>query len=129
MRLSASQLAHASLLPATHSCTQTGDPQSRPGKALRRRGYDLVAFAAAGAVRSVGLEISPTAAQEGKAYLSETLGEGSTGKAEVLLADFFTWRDPDGPFDIGFDYTVGTLGGGGAMRTRGCPCSCSRSAT
>lgn len=60
----------------------------------------------------MGLEISPTAVQEGKAYLSETLGEGSTGKAEVLLADFFTWCDPDGPFDIGFDYTVGTLGEG-----------------
>ena len=107
--------AAATALPSTCPDTRSRGPladscvlPTRACVCARRRGYDVVAFASAGAARSVGLEISPTAVQEAHAYLQQAVpGDGdSSKKAEVLLADFFTWSDPDGPFDCGFDYTV-----------------------
>ena len=74
---------------------------------MRRRGYDLAAFAAAGASEAVGLELSVTAVQDATAYLGEALSGMSEEvrlKSRVLQADFYTFSAE--PFDIGYDYTV-----------------------
>uniref|UniRef100_A0A6U0VE35 Thiopurine S-methyltransferase n=1 Tax=Polytomella parva TaxID=51329 RepID=A0A6U0VE35_9CHLO len=74
------------------------------------RGYDVATFAAAGAGRSLGLDLSTVAVETANAYVSETLTKanmpnGGEGVALVKEANFFTFEDPEGPFDIGFDYT------------------------
>eukprot|EP00877_Chromochloris_zofingiensis_P008226 jgi/Chrzof1/3657/Cz13g04010.t1 len=69
------------------------------------RGYDVIAFAQAGAAASIGLEISPVGVREASAYVQQQLPPELAPQAQVLEADFFTYQDPGGPFDIGYDYT------------------------
>ena len=67
------------------------------------RGYDLVAFAQAGAASVVGLELAPTAAEQANEYVGSQLGAGSA--AAVVQGDFFKFEAPGAGFDAGYDYT------------------------
>lgn len=81
------------------------------------RGYDVVAFAQAGAGAAVGLELSPVAARVARAYVAGELargrGEGAPplpGSAEIVEGDFFASPPPssalaDASFDLGYDLT------------------------
>lgn len=72
-----------------------------------RRGYDLATFASRGASQALGLEISPTAAQAAQEHLAtQGFGPGQADpRVSIVQGDFFTYADPAGPFDVGFDYT------------------------
>ncbi|KAG2432699.1 hypothetical protein HYH02_006683 [Chlamydomonas schloesseri] len=72
------------------------------------RGYDLPVFRSAGASQVVGLELAPSAVREAQAHLQELgLPEADAAAIEMLSGDFFRWSSPQGPFDLGFDYTFG----------------------
>lgn len=71
------------------------------------RGYDLVAFAGAGAASVMGLEISTSAVQEARAYLKEFMAAPGITQASAELGDFFSWQYAHGQFDVGYDYTFG----------------------
>lgn len=73
----------------------------------RRRGYDLATFARRGAAAVTGLEISESAVQAATQHLAaQGYGPGqASAHASVVLANFFEYSDPAGPFDLGFDYT------------------------
>jgi hypothetical protein len=75
-----------------------------------RRGYDVFAFALAGASVSVGLDICPIAVQAAKDEQQLEIGTNAAACAasQLVSGDFFSHeRDPDfqGPYDIGYDYT------------------------
>lgn len=77
---------------------------------LCRRGYDVFAFAAAGAAVSVGLDLVPEAVAAAQQEQQRQLGDNPTAAAAVHLTtgDFFTFRSSEGykgPFDFGYDYT------------------------
>jgi hypothetical protein len=77
---------------------------------MRRRGYDVFAFAAAGAALSTGLDICPLAIEAAKAERQLRLSGNPAASAAVHLTsgDFFSHgSSPDfrGPYDIGYDYT------------------------
>lgn len=56
------------------------------------RGYDVVAFAQAGAAAAVGLELAPTAAQCASEYVAAELeGQEAAARAAVYCGDFFKW--------------------------------------
>lgn len=69
------------------------------------RGYDLVAFVAAGASAAVGLELSATAVVEATSFL-ESSHPTEAKSCRVIQGDFYEWQDKHGAFDIGYDYTV-----------------------
>jgi len=72
------------------------------------RGYDLHALVQAGASAAVGLDLSSTACQAAEGYLDSTgLSAEQRSKARLECADFFTWSDPAGAYDMGYDYTFG----------------------
>ena len=77
---------------------------------MRRRGYDVFAFALAGAAVSVGLDIIPTAIAAAKAEQQRVIPDNPTAAAAVRLVtgDFFmhsSSEDYAGPYDIGYDHT------------------------
>lgn len=68
------------------------------------RGYDLVAFAEAGAEYCLGLEISEHAMKAAMAFIASTPHESS---CTVKLIDFLKDMFPEGEsFDLGYDYTM-----------------------
>jgi hypothetical protein len=81
------------------------------------RGYDVLAAAAAGAARAVGLDLAPDAVAAARAHASAAAAGGALpgGAAAAAAAphfvagDFFTYSDPvagaAGGFDFGYDYT------------------------
>lgn len=71
------------------------------------RGYDVAAFAQAGASTVVGLELAPTAVVDAQAWLAQQAGltPQQLAGAVVRAADFFKFEDEQGPFDVGYDYT------------------------
>lgn len=74
-----------------------------------RRGYDVFAFAAAGATSAVGLDICLVATAAAKEQQQQTLADFPAAAAAVHLCtdDFFTFGSSSSspPFDIGYDYT------------------------
>lgn len=76
-----------------------------------RRGYDVFAFATAGAAVSAGLDLSPEAVAAAKAAQQSELADNPAASAAVHLVagDFFnhsrSGADYKGPFDVGYDYT------------------------
>ncbi|KAF6261892.1 S-adenosyl-L-methionine-dependent methyltransferase [Scenedesmus sp. NREL 46B-D3] len=75
------------------------------------RGYDVVAFAAAGATLSVGLDICPDAIAAANSQRDEQLaGHPNAAQAaaatELSVGDFFSYNHSSGQlFDVGYDYT------------------------
>uniref|UniRef100_A0A383W5P7 Uncharacterized protein n=1 Tax=Tetradesmus obliquus TaxID=3088 RepID=A0A383W5P7_TETOB len=75
------------------------------------RGYDVVAFAAAGASLSVGLDICPDAIAAANKQCDEQLaGHPDAAKVsaatELAVADFFSYCHSSGQlFNVGYDYT------------------------
>ncbi|KAF8055990.1 rhbg [Scenedesmus sp. PABB004] len=72
------------------------------------RGYDVCAFAAAGAASAVGLDICPAAVAAARAAAPAGLAgapPGAAGAAQFEVADFFSWEPPGGAFDAGYDLT------------------------
>lgn len=75
------------------------------------RGYDVVAFAQAGASAAVGLELSTKAAEVAREYVRGELGgEGASAAsaAQIVECDFFSPpKDtvPPESFDLGYDLT------------------------
>lgn len=71
------------------------------------RGYDVVAFARAGAAEAVGLELSPAAAEAARGYIRAELGgEEGAAAAEIREGDFFDPAVvPSAAFDLGYDLT------------------------
>lgn len=75
-----------------------------------RRGYDVVAFALAGAAASVGLDLCPIAVQAAKDEQQLEIGNNPAACAasKLVVGDFFSHdssADYQGPYDIGYDYT------------------------
>lgn len=57
---------------------------------------------------AVGLDLSPTACNAAEDYLDGAgLSPEHRARARVECADFFTFADPAGAFDMGYDYTFG----------------------
>jgi hypothetical protein len=76
----------------------------------RRRGYDVFAFASAGASVAVGLDICPIAVQAAQAEQQLVIGDNpdACAASKLIAGDFFSHdSSPDfkGPYDIGYDYT------------------------
>lgn len=80
------------------------------------RGYDVVAFARAGAAESIGLELSATAAEAARGYIKGELASCPTAAAaaRVVVGDFFAEGEGEGgapitaegaSFDLGYDLT------------------------
>jgi SAM-dependent methyltransferase len=76
------------------------------------RGYDVVAFAQAGASAAVGLELSPKAAEVAREYVrGELAGRGvpsPAANAQIVECDFFSPPAdtvPPESFDLGYDLT------------------------
>lgn len=69
------------------------------------RGYDVAAFAQAGA-DATGLDISTTAIRDAEAYLHETLDADCAQHARIMLGDFLK-DTPSTSYDVGYDYTFG----------------------
>ncbi|GBF87306.1 thiol methyltransferase [Raphidocelis subcapitata] len=71
------------------------------------RGYDVVAAAAAGAARAVGLDLSGAAVAAAAAHRDATAGPEAAARAHFVQGDFFTYSDDVVPaFDAGYDYTM-----------------------
>jgi SAM-dependent methyltransferase len=72
------------------------------------RGYDVAAFALAGAPRVLGLELAPGAVAAAAAHVRGALGAGA-GAAEVRQGDFFAFdaaaAGAGSGFSLGYDYT------------------------
>jgi len=71
------------------------------------RGYDVVAFARAGAAEAVGLELSAAAAEAARSYVAGELAGGQeAARARVQQGDFFdAGALPPASFDLGYDLT------------------------
>lgn len=70
------------------------------------RGYDVVQFAASGAASSTGLEVSPIAVSEARSYINSLVGmDAIKESAHIVEGNFFTYEDPAGAFDVGYDLT------------------------
>lgn len=69
------------------------------------RGYDVIAAARAGAAAAVGLDLSPVAVADAESHRDETEAPDVARRAAFVAGDFFTYRDPGGLFDVGYDYT------------------------
>ncbi|KAK9817695.1 hypothetical protein WJX72_000782 [[Myrmecia] bisecta] len=68
------------------------------------RGYDVLELARRGST-ATGLELVPSAVEAANAFINgSNLGEQAKN-ATVIEGDFFTYADPQGPFDVGYDYT------------------------
>jgi methyl halide transferase len=75
--------------------------------AARSRGYDVTAFAASGAHRAVGLDLSPDAVAAARAALAaQDLPPLTAAAVELEAGNFFSYSHPTGEaFDLGYDYT------------------------
>eukprot|EP00775_Hariotina_reticulata_P004714 gene4714-4964_t len=72
------------------------------------RGYDVFAFAEAGAARAVGLDLCPEAiaAAALERELQLTHVADASARSELVADNFVTYQHPSGEsFDIGYDYT------------------------
>lgn len=70
------------------------------------RGYDVITLAQAGASSSVGLDYSNRAVEDARQYTSsQRLPTDVTARLRIDQGDFFSYSDPAGPFDVGYDYT------------------------
>uniref|UniRef100_A0A383VW04 Methyltransferase domain-containing protein n=1 Tax=Tetradesmus obliquus TaxID=3088 RepID=A0A383VW04_TETOB len=72
------------------------------------RGYDVFAFAQAGAAPAVGLDLSPEAVAAAAAERDSQLAHSPevAARAELVAGSFFEYVHASGrPFDVGFDYT------------------------
>lgn len=73
-----------------------------------RRGYDVFAFAQAGAAPAVGLDLSPEAVAAAAAERDSQLAHSPevAARVELVAGSFFEYVHASGrPFDVGFDYT------------------------
>ena len=64
-----------------------------------------MALAQVDATRVVGLELAETAAAAARAYLAGALAPELQARVEMVQGDFFAFQYPDGPADLGYDYT------------------------
>eukprot|EP00879_Flechtneria_rotunda_P020860 GHRR01021963.1.p1 GENE.GHRR01021963.1~~GHRR01021963.1.p1 ORF type:complete len:175 (+),score=57.83 GHRR01021963.1:248-772(+) len=87
------------------------------------RGYDVFAFAQAGAQLAVGLELLQAAVaaasserdrqlqlqlhQQKQQQEAQTLTQATdwVSRCELVVGDFYAYNHPSGPFDVGYDYT------------------------
>eukprot|EP01023_Acetabularia_acetabulum_P062332 TRINITY_DN7661_c0_g3_i4.p1 TRINITY_DN7661_c0_g3~~TRINITY_DN7661_c0_g3_i4.p1 ORF type:complete len:454 (-),score=94.97 TRINITY_DN7661_c0_g3_i4:476-1837(-) len=70
------------------------------------RGYDVIALAQAGAAEAVGLELVPAAVEEAKKHRdSLNLPQDVVVRTKYEAVDFFQYKDSQGGFDVGYDYT------------------------
>eukprot|EP01024_Parvocaulis_polyphysoides_P018391 TRINITY_DN18155_c0_g1_i1.p1 TRINITY_DN18155_c0_g1~~TRINITY_DN18155_c0_g1_i1.p1 ORF type:complete len:221 (-),score=39.14 TRINITY_DN18155_c0_g1_i1:431-1093(-) len=70
------------------------------------RGYDVIALAQAGSQEAVGLELAPAAVEEAQKYRdSLNLSQDIVNRTKYETANFFEYKDPQGGFDVGYDYT------------------------
>lgn len=115
------QAAHLAASPVDNDGSYVPPPRvdARGKRALVPgcgRGYDVIAFAQAGASAAVGLELSPVAAQVAREFVAAELGKGEAAMlqaARVVEGDFFdppSADDEDGAvapasFDLGYDLT------------------------
>lgn len=77
---------------------------------MHRRGYDVFAFASAGASVAVGLDICPIAIQAAQEEQQLEIGDNPAACAvsKLVAGDFFSHdssTDFQGPYDVGYDYT------------------------
>jgi hypothetical protein len=73
-----------------------------------RRGYDVSAFALAGASPAVGLDLSENAVAAAAAERDSQLAHSpeAVARAELTAGNFFEFVHESGQlFDLGFDYT------------------------
>lgn len=73
-----------------------------------RRGYDVFAFALAGASPAVGLDLSDNAVAAAAAERDAQLADSpaAAARAELTAGNFFVFEHSSGQlFDVGFDYT------------------------
>lgn len=68
------------------------------------RGYDVIAFAMAGA-DALGLEISESAVKAAEVERDKVKIDDAASRARFACNDFFEFEDANGGFDIGYDYT------------------------